>query len=303
MPRNRFRLIHLCELCIDAFNPNLGSLDGHIETFCREQAVAPGPDLEFVSQVVYGCSRHAGLLDVVAREYIRACHRMQSDWTKFRIISYLALVRLGQPLTVSQLRKLLSNYVSPSILGELLGMLFRSGQAREHFLEGWRGHYSDDYLEATVFPHLERHAAEMEELIQHYEDQAKGPVSSAATAALASTKKPCTVPEPFSLTQPAPRIIPEPEVLAPFVRPPPVKDGATAEIHAAVQEFARSRKKISTLSSAVKASNDEALAKTLDPKLAPRLLTLERPTTLAAAQARAEEAVRQSMQPEPRLPP
>lgn len=206
MPRNRRRLMQLCEECMDSFNPNIGSLDGHIESFCKENAVASGPDQEFLSQVVYGCSRYSGLVETVARVYTEVCHRMQSDRTKFKIIAYLALVRLGQPLSPAQLKKLLLDYVSYSILAELLALLFRPGQARVTFTEGLRACYSEDFLEDTVFPHLEKHAQEMEEVIQYFEDQAKGPGGPSTTttqkAQSCSVKKPITVPEPFHLAQP-----------------------------------------------------------------------------------------------------
>eukprot|EP01006_Ploeotia_vitrea_P063036 TRINITY_DN84836_c0_g1_i1.p1 TRINITY_DN84836_c0_g1~~TRINITY_DN84836_c0_g1_i1.p1 ORF type:complete len:759 (-),score=123.71 TRINITY_DN84836_c0_g1_i1:85-2361(-) len=285
-------LLGLCEGCYTSFNPNVTTEDSHVEAFLRENKILDGRERVFIQQAVYGCVRYRALMEVIISAYLRICHRMKSNFNKYLLVGYLALLRLGE-LSMHDFRRLLSGMLTASNNAEYLRFIFNLENVQEHFMKGWLQLYDEEWIQDNLIDHIKQFHDEIHELAEDMEDFVEARKKKAQ--GVKETKQ-TTVVQPFkNLTKPRPRLLPEPEVLPTYERPVRPKDMSTLEAQAAIQAF-KVGKKISTVSAEVAQQNRIAEQESVRKSRAPKLTV--RPSKLETIQQQVEQDIQRSMVPE-----
>ena len=78
--------------------------------------------------------------------YMEEFHRSKSDEVRFRMIAYLALLRLDD-LTTADFKALCTASFQPNILAELLHFLFEEDTFQQKCVPPLQQHYGDDYIQ------------------------------------------------------------------------------------------------------------------------------------------------------------
>lgn len=226
-------LLAACVDIVATFEPAKSTVDAHHADYCARRRIADSTDAQFLHQVAYGCQRYKRLLKVFLSSFYfnHSGEAARSDQPLYTVLAYLAILRLEE-LTFAQFQRLALTHDGPKVR-VFLAFLFSEASLTTWLKEGWLTLYEPHYVQTELIDPLLRFQPQAERLVAELDSrQAAGEARRAAEAeavlAAAEGRGGAgrhTVPEPFNLSRPAPRLLPEPtELLA--VRLVARKEGA-----------------------------------------------------------------------------
>jgi len=173
-------------------------------------------DSKFVKQVFYGCIRHRKFLNLFVTGFLykNPATAQRSEQTLYTVLGYLAFFRLEE-LTVPVFRSFVLTGSPPPILA-FLQFAFGVEDLKEWVVSEWCKIYDMGYIEDQILGTIQRMLPELTQLINEISIKATG-TKAVETDAESETKdkKPrTTVPEPFNITKPKPRLVPQPEPIS-----------------------------------------------------------------------------------------
>jgi hypothetical protein len=185
---------------------------------CLAAQIGDPVDVKFLHQVVYGCQRYKRLLKVFLSSfyYNHSGEAARSDISLYTVLAYLAILRLDE-LTFDQFKRLVlsQDFVKTRVF---LKFLFNEESLSKWLKEGWLTLYEPHYVQTELIDEVLKFEPQVRELVAELDRrQAMGEAKRAAEAEAASAlaegrggSGKHTIPEPFNLTRPAPRLVPEP---------------------------------------------------------------------------------------------
>jgi len=212
-------LLQKCVEVIESFDPKKTTVDAHVsDTPLLKDKSLGEVEQKFIHQVVYGCTRYLKFLRLFVTSFLykHPTTARREDQTLYTILSYLLFFRLGE-VGVHEFRKFYEcGLGTPPALLALLQYIFSEEDLNKWVKMEWCKLYDIRYVEEDIIAKLHSYRVEMQPLWDHIELKATGALSSAAGAAAGTQdqekeKSNVTQPIPFNLTQPKPRLIPEPE--------------------------------------------------------------------------------------------
>lgn len=236
-------LIDRAKDIIRTYNPIKVTLDSHAEEYFARFSNTEGKctldksTQVFLKQVLYGVVRYEQfnkiLTDGLFRAYKSSTNR--KDALLYHIIAYLIIFRFDD-LPKNELSCFLLSQDAYK-MNSLLNFLFNIEEVRENIFEEWCTVFDEDFIEETVLDGLERKREELESTLTKIAEKAlgkaeaskhstflKGTSTTATTFEVEKQQKKTTTPQPFNLSKPKPRAIPEPIKIAKKVKANPVPD-------------------------------------------------------------------------------
>eukprot|EP00913_Durusdinium_trenchii_P007812 g7333.t1 len=182
-------------------------------------------ELKFIHQVFYGCCRYQKFLKMFVTSFMYKCPAtaLRAEQTLYIVIAYLLFFRLEE-LTVPQFREFLScGYGTPPALLALMQYSL-IGSTREHRHPGRGGTDAAraPFGEQDVIGKLQSFKDQLKSVVDEVEYKATGTIKAADGTFMEKAEKKRTEFKPFNLTQPRPRLIPEPDVISREVKAQPV---------------------------------------------------------------------------------
>lgn len=240
------QLIALCDQMVQSYNPLIMTPDIHADQFLKlhkltshseeltmslqdlpaetdngqATAVSSASDKEvaaiFLREVFYGLDQYEKLIKLVV-DGLYDYHKsgaLRADRNLYCIVTYLTLVRCREKGFEDW--QTLINGLPRHQMSLFLGFLKHE--------EAWLQEqlcllYDGPFVRDVMWGPLTQHAAEIQSMLDQYiaESQHKEITAAAAAAdpmaAFAPKRKASTKPEPFNLTRPRPRVIPEPPIV------------------------------------------------------------------------------------------
>eukprot|EP00741_Cyanophora_paradoxa_P008266 tig00001278_g7996.t1 len=277
-------LVELCAKVIKSYDPITTTVDTHAENFLAQQKIVDEHEATFIKQVLYGCIRYKKLLKVfISSFYFNEGGRLlREDMTMYSIYAYLAIIRMAD-LTFGEFRKFMVSEEAQK-MEVFLEYLFNEANLEKWMRPEWMKLYDVNFVDNELIGPLVAISGEVRALLEYLHQKVAGQraeaeAQQAADAAKAATKK-FTTPEPFNLTRPRPRVIPEPQrIESGGFRAKPVP----ASTHEPDGRLLRA------IEEAKKAVRKEVQEKYANPRYQPpRLRTLERPSNLESVRAEVE---------------
>jgi len=210
----RLQSADLLELCIQAIEGfvkvrKVQTLDAYADIFVAGKKGLDAEDEMFVKQVLYGCERHKKMIKVVISSfYFKHSHEASlTERTRYTVFSYLIMTRLeelGWPalerLVLSQ--DLRSMYV-------FLNYVLSSSNLNNWMKPEWMKIYDEGYIDQELIAGVLQWTEPAGELLQYLEEKAYNVVPKGESSkSLGPTH---TVPKPFNITKPKPRMVPPPD--------------------------------------------------------------------------------------------
>eukprot|EP00742_Colponemidia_sp_Colp-10_P003273 GILJ01003483.1.p1 GENE.GILJ01003483.1~~GILJ01003483.1.p1 ORF type:complete len:810 (+),score=205.76 GILJ01003483.1:57-2432(+) len=208
-------LLAACQEIVSSFNPLQATVDSHAEQFVAEFENVS--DAMFVKQVFYGCFRYKKFLKVFisALLYKFKGSTQRSDSNLFTIFAYLAIFRLDE-LGLDEFRRFVISQ-EPTKMQVFLSFLFNVDTLENWCREEWCKSYDHVYIDETIIGGIKKRIEDIQELLNE--------IDSKATGKKMETEKEAPQPtqfEPFNLTKPRPRLVPEPVPIPKGVKSRPV---------------------------------------------------------------------------------
>lgn len=240
----RSKLLQKCVQVIDTFDPKKTTVDSYIEDaeVLRDKTIGE-IEHKFIHQVFYGCIRYQKFLRLFVTSFLYKCPAtaVRSEQTLYMILGYLLFFRLEE-LGVGELRQFLScGLGTVSALFALLQYTLDVGELEKWVKVEWCKVYDVRYVDEEVIGKLQNFAAELRPVLEEMEFKATGTVKASDSSVVPVREKRVTSPKPFNLTQPKPRLIPEPEIINREVKALPVPATLNATSLAEVEEQKRKR--------------------------------------------------------------
>ena len=162
-------------------------------------------DVNFISEVFYGCCDRRGVLDVVVDGFYSkdGQNSLRSERCIYTVLTYIVLFRV-KAFGIGEL-KALASYPHKEKVYRYLNFFLNDKNLLTWVKDAWSTKFESSYVEEKLMrplfaklPILNEYVRQMENEIFYTESKAK--------------KIPPTKPEPFNITQPAPRkiLLPEP---------------------------------------------------------------------------------------------
>eukprot|EP00397_Hematodinium_sp_SG-2012_P016599 GEMP01016942.1.p1 GENE.GEMP01016942.1~~GEMP01016942.1.p1 ORF type:complete len:776 (+),score=205.93 GEMP01016942.1:254-2581(+) len=219
-------LLRKCIEIIESFNPKKTTVDAH---YSDSGVISPEmalPEKKFIHQVLYGCVRYANLLKVFVHSFLykNPATAPWSDQTVYLVLGYLLLFRLEE-LGVDDFRQFIfAGLSTSSALNDLLIFCFSEDDLVEWCKEAWCKIYDVAFIEQDIIGNLHSYRQQMQPLMNEISFTATGKIEETSDTAtdLPQQKRKCTVPRPFKLTKPKPRLIPEPTAIDRVIEAKPV---------------------------------------------------------------------------------
>eukprot|EP00746_Dinoflagellata_sp_MGD_P161759 gnl/MRDRNA2_/MRDRNA2_89028_c0_seq1.p1 gnl/MRDRNA2_/MRDRNA2_89028_c0~~gnl/MRDRNA2_/MRDRNA2_89028_c0_seq1.p1 ORF type:complete len:760 (+),score=202.59 gnl/MRDRNA2_/MRDRNA2_89028_c0_seq1:111-2390(+) len=212
-------LLQKCIEVIESFDPKKTTVDAHVSDSPLLKDKSLGEvERKFIHQVVYGCTRYLKLLRLFVTSFLykHPTTARREDQTLYTILSYLLFFRLGE-IGVNEFRKFYEcGLGTPPALLALLQYIFNEEDLNKWVKMEWCKLYDIRYVEEDIIGKLHSFRADIQPIWDHIEMKATGALTSGggSNGATQDTKqKNFTETVPFNLTQPKPRLIPEPETI------------------------------------------------------------------------------------------
>jgi len=212
-------LLDACEQLVRSYNPSKTTVDAHCADFAATKRITDADDKRFLEQVMYGCTRYKKLLKVfISSLYFKhAGETQRADMTMYTIFGYLALLRLTE-LGFSDFRQLVLSQESFK-MSVFLKFTFKEENLKDWLRPEWIKIYEPTFVDEQLIDKTLVFAKRVEELQTQLAGKidaevAKKEAAAEAARALAEGRGGAgvhTVPVPFELTQPKPRLVPLPE--------------------------------------------------------------------------------------------
>lgn len=213
---SRLALLRKCVETIETFDPKRTTVDAWVEDAeaLKDKQLAE-VEVKFIHQVFYGCNRYQKFLKLFVTSFMYKCPStaQRTEQTQYMVLAYLLFFRL-QELGVAEFRLFLSSgFASATALLDMLRFALSPEDLEKWVKMEWCKVFDVAYVENEIINKLQCFAPELQPLVDEVEFRATGSISSAEGAAPAKEKRRIS-PKPFNLTQPKPRLIPEPEVIS-----------------------------------------------------------------------------------------
>ncbi len=283
-------LIELCENVLKTFNPLRGTLDSHAEaelgpacghggnsssssTLDKEEGKSVGGSLSgkqdarkmedmsandrvFVKQVLYGCVRYKKALKALLTSfyYNNGATTSRGDYTKYMVLSYLALYRLEE-LGMPGFSQIVYSQAAEK-MHVFLSYLFDIPTIEKWVKDEWIKYYDLTYVEKTLVGSLEKFSPQVmaicEDLSSHAFGAAQKREEEEKQAGMPEVfVKPPTVVQPFNITPARPVRVPQPHKIKQEIVANPVPKNLNARSLSAIaqeRKAAKERKLEETLS-------------------------------------------------------
>ncbi len=192
-----------------------------VDEYLDTKSVSDESDRQFMTQTLFGIEQHEQLISKTVDLYLKHnSTALPTDAPAYRVLVYWLVFRLSE-LGMKQFIRLLKSQGGPKAL--LFLRFFTSKSSEGLLVETWGAFYDEEHVREKMVGELydiaEGAASDIAALVQQVEGGGGGARSDKAPI---TTKQ-----EPFAITKPKPRTIPEPEVLNQEFksRPVPKHDG------------------------------------------------------------------------------
>jgi hypothetical protein len=186
------------------YNPVIDSPDTHFEE--KSKRIDDVNEKAFLQQVFYGVNRYRDLLKRLNKAIfkVNATSTNSNDSYPFMIISYLVMFRLDE-LGLKHFRKIVETQEALKML-VLLQFVLNEQTLREFVSESWKEIYDFEFIEDLISKNANK-AIELADLLDFLSNKATGHGTIEKEEAEVKEKK-ITIQEPFNLTKPKPRKLP-----------------------------------------------------------------------------------------------
>eukprot|EP00288_Rhodomonas_lens_P017115 CAMPEP_0177698456 /NCGR_PEP_ID=MMETSP0484_2-20121128/5051_1 /TAXON_ID=354590 /ORGANISM="Rhodomonas lens, Strain RHODO" /LENGTH=780 /DNA_ID=CAMNT_0019209551 /DNA_START=35 /DNA_END=2374 /DNA_ORIENTATION=+ len=239
-------LLDACVQCYKSYNPNKVTMDSHLEYFIAEIDCTDEGHALFIKQVVYGCIRYKKLNKVVltALYFKHGTEVSREDYHLYMIFSYLTLIRL-EDISIPVFRKFVFSQDAQKMF-VWLTFIFNAQTLNKWMKDEWCRIFDEQYVEDELIARLIRNLPEVSEMIEKLREIASTrDVDDVGNVDDTKQKLPATRIEPFNLSRPRPRMVPEPfpiKLENPYKKPIPKSlkdpdgDGTLKKVEEARQE-------------------------------------------------------------------
>jgi len=234
-------LLKKCVQIIDSYDPKKTTVDAFIQdTPVLKDKRLSEIEAKFIHQVFYGCTRYGKFLKLFVTSFLYKCPTVaiRADQSLYMVLGYMLFFRIEE-LGIPEFRQMVNSGLgTQSALLALLQYAMSVEELEKWVKVEWCKVYDVAYIENDIIGKLQSYIPELRPVVAEIEFKATGTVKDAADATMVPVReKRMTEAKPFNLTQPKPRLIPEPEVISRVVKATPVP---TKMIHgtslAAVEE-------------------------------------------------------------------
>ncbi|KAF4130548.1 hypothetical protein GN958_ATG20250 [Phytophthora infestans] len=204
----RKELLSLCEELIKSFDPAKTTVDAHATE--ELGGLSSTSDQQFLQQVLYGSYRYRELLRPMLSLFLDS-HSSQvsrTDYTKFLIMGYLAMFRLGELGTTAFAGLALA--LQPTSMHTFLSYLFNPEELKGTLHDQWTRVLDTDFVETQIIDKMLSFKPEIDKLLSQLRTKAFGRAASPDVTACSTSSKKLTVPVAPNITQPKPRKAAEP---------------------------------------------------------------------------------------------
>jgi hypothetical protein len=221
-------LIELVIKAVDTFKAvqQVKTLDAHADDFLGSKRGLEEGDQVFVRQVLYGVNRYRKLLKVIVSSfYFKHSHEASlSDRTRYAIFGYLIMMRLdelGWPaferLVMSQDQRAIFVFVN---------YVFSQHNLQNWMKPEWLKIYDEDYVDSGLIAGVLKWAESAGQMLTSMEERVYdvAPLDDDTGGAATTKEKQVTEVQPFNLTKPKPRMVPEPDFIPCGVKANPVNE-------------------------------------------------------------------------------
>ncbi|OQR98004.1 hypothetical protein ACHHYP_09279 [Achlya hypogyna] len=208
----RKELLGACEALVKSYDPNIMTVDAHVDEELRDVAAA---DRLFLHQVLYGCVRYKDVLRVFLSNFYQdnsaKCSR--NDYTKFMILAYLCIFRLGE-IGMGAFKSIVSSQ-NPTSMHVFLAYLFDETILQGPVQAEWIRLLDQTFVEEEMIGKMMVFKHDIQGILDHMHAKAFGMAAARETLkqnggiVRVASKEP-TIPIAPNITKPKPRPIAEP---------------------------------------------------------------------------------------------
>lgn len=256
-------LLKKCVQIIDNYDPKKTTVDAFIQdTPVLKDKRLGEIEAKFIHQVFYGCTRYGKFLKLFVTSFLYKCPTVaiRADQTLYLVLAYMLFFRL-QELGIPEFRQMLNSGLgTPAGLLALMQYAMSVEEIEKWVKVEWCKVYDVSYIENEIIGKLQNYAEDLRPIMAEAEFKATGTVkdTGGGDTLIPKLEKPLTVIQPFNLTQPRPRLIPEPEVINRNIKATPVpKNLIHGTSLAAVEEEKQKRREEEKSKIATKYSPDD----------------------------------------------
>ncbi|KAL4453394.1 hypothetical protein ABPG74_017601 [Tetrahymena malaccensis] len=229
-------LIEYCIQIIKTFNPVILTVDSHSEEFvAKNKKKLEDTEIVFIKQVFYGTFRYEEFLKVLTNSLFNNFPSItnRNDSTLYHIFGYLICFRLDE-LPFNEFKKMVFSQDAVK-MNVFLQFLFDIEKVNKYVRDGWIEIYDPGYIDNQIITqNLQEKLPVVADLLAQLSQKATGKKSDLVNTieqTLSVTDKgddkqqkkfEPTVPQPFKLTKPKPKAIPEPIKIPKIVKANPV---------------------------------------------------------------------------------
>lgn len=223
-------LLQKCIQVIESYDPKKTTVDAHFadSPVMQDKKLGEPGSLErvFIHQIFYGSQRYLKLLKLFVTSFLykEPTKARREDQTLYTIFSYILFFRL-EDLGVHEFRHFyMCGLGTPPALLALLQYIFNEEDLNKWVKMEWCKLYDMQYIEEDIIGKLLSFREVMQPLIDDVNMKATGALASSNGGATQDTEKEkkITICEPFDLTHPKPRLIPEPDEVKREIKANPI---------------------------------------------------------------------------------
>ncbi|CAK9022292.1 Cilia- and flagella-associated protein 99 [Durusdinium trenchii] len=220
------QLVEQCEAILKSFNPTVSSVDSHANDVLGENKKLNEADKVFVRQVLYGCVRFKSALKALITSFYfnNSATTSRGDYTKYLVLSYLALFRLDD-MGFSNFARLVRSQ-APEKMHVFLSYLFDQATLERWVKDEWIKFYDISFVEDKMIGGLQRFKAQADKLREALSHDAFGMAQKLAETDHSGIPqvltKPPTICEPFRITPARPVRVQEPLKIKQSIKAKPV---------------------------------------------------------------------------------
>lgn len=200
------------------------TLDAHADEFIGAKKGLAEDDAMFVRQVLYGLNRYAKLLKVVVSSfYFKHGHEASlTDRTLYSVFGYLAMMRLDE-LGWPAFERLVASQDQRAIF-VFVNYLFSKHNLENWMKPEWLKIYDEEYVDSDLIGGLLKWAEPAGQMLATMEEKVYNVQPTDETGEVVAPERQVTVPEPFNLTRPKPRMVAEPDSIECGVKANPINE-------------------------------------------------------------------------------
>mmetsp|Transcript_30378 Transcript_30378/g.68153 ORF Transcript_30378/g.68153 Transcript_30378/m.68153 type:complete len:764 (+) Transcript_30378:81-2372(+) len=253
-------LLKKCVKVIETYDHKKTTVDAYMEDApCLKDKKLGDTELKFIHQVFYGCMRYQKFLKLFVTSFMYKCPAtaLRAEQNLYTVLAYLLFFRLEE-LTVPEFRQfLVCGYGAPPAINALMQYALSVEELEKWVKVEWCKFYDVDYVEKDIIGKVQSFKDELQAVVDEVEYRATGTIKAAdGTGILSKPEKKLTEFKPFNITQPRPRLIPEPDVISRQVKAQPVPASIHKNSLGKVEE--QKKKKLQEEKAKVLAKYDEA---------------------------------------------